>query len=223
MSPRREAVPEEETRFEGTVERDVADDVGDDLDTFIEEVGEEDDDADDTDDTEDTSAAKPRAAAEVDNREMDATRLYLSEIGFSPLLTAEQEVTLARRALAGDGEARRVSYVLTDGGFGIGYVETAPEDQDRTSVSYGPGAGMMGELVAAWLGPDPELLEDDSLDPGQVVVFGDEVNDHEMLTWAGTGVAMGNAGEVTKSIADHVTASNDLDGVAAFLESALFS
>ncbi|MCB1272200.1 MAG: LCP family protein [Microthrixaceae bacterium] len=71
---------------------------------------------------------------------------------------------------AGDGEARRVSYVLTDGGFGIGYVETAPEDQDRTSVSYGPGAGMMGELVAAWLGPDPELLEDDSLDPGQVVV-----------------------------------------------------
>ncbi|MEZ5283111.1 MAG: Cof-type HAD-IIB family hydrolase [Acidimicrobiales bacterium] len=55
------------------------------------------------------------------------------------------------------------------------------------------------------------------------VVFGDEVNDHEMLTWAGTGVAMGNAGEVTKSIADHVTASNDLDGVAAFLESALFS
>ncbi|MCA8966943.1 MAG: RNA polymerase sigma factor RpoS, partial [Planctomycetes bacterium] len=38
---------------------------------------------------------------------MDATRLYLSEIGFSPLLTAEQEVSLARRALAGDGEARK--------------------------------------------------------------------------------------------------------------------
>ncbi|MEM7018892.1 MAG: RNA polymerase sigma factor RpoS [Pseudomonadota bacterium] len=37
---------------------------------------------------------------------MDATRLYLNEIGFSNLLTAEEEVTLARRARDGDQEAR---------------------------------------------------------------------------------------------------------------------
>ncbi|MEZ5238417.1 MAG: LCP family protein [Microthrixaceae bacterium] len=71
---------------------------------------------------------------------------------------------------AGDGEARRVSYVLSEGGFGIGYVETAPEEQRHTSVSYGSGAEEMGDLVAAWLGPDPDVEEDDSLDPGQVVV-----------------------------------------------------
>jgi RNA polymerase nonessential primary-like sigma factor len=37
----------------------------------------------------------------------DATRLYLSEIGFSPLLTAEEEVYFARRALRGDEAARK--------------------------------------------------------------------------------------------------------------------
>ena len=37
----------------------------------------------------------------------DATRLYLKEIGFSPLLTAEQEVYYARKAQRGDAAARR--------------------------------------------------------------------------------------------------------------------
>lgn len=39
--------------------------------------------------------------------EMDATRLYLSEIGFSPLLTAEQEVHYARLTQAGEESGRR--------------------------------------------------------------------------------------------------------------------
>lgn len=38
---------------------------------------------------------------------MDATQLYLGEIGFSPLLTAEEEVYYARRALRGDKAARK--------------------------------------------------------------------------------------------------------------------
>jgi RNA polymerase nonessential primary-like sigma factor len=38
---------------------------------------------------------------------LDATRLYLSEIGFSPLLSAEEEVYFARRALRGDEAARK--------------------------------------------------------------------------------------------------------------------
>lgn len=50
------------------------------------------------------------------------------------------------------------------------------------------------------------------------IAFGDEINDHEMLQWAGTGVAMGNATESTKAIADAVTESNDNDGVATYLE-----
>lgn len=38
---------------------------------------------------------------------MDATQLYLNEIGFSPLLSAQEEVYFARRALSGDDAARK--------------------------------------------------------------------------------------------------------------------
>ena len=40
-------------------------------------------------------------------RVLDATQLYLGEIGYSPLLTAEEEVFFARRALKGDIPSRR--------------------------------------------------------------------------------------------------------------------
>jgi RNA polymerase nonessential primary-like sigma factor len=53
-----------------------------------------------------------RGAAEpylkpLDREGPDATRLYLAEIGFSPLLTAEEEVNFARRAHRGDEAARK--------------------------------------------------------------------------------------------------------------------
>lgn len=40
-------------------------------------------------------------------KNLDATQLYLNEIGFSPLLTAEEEVYYARKALRGDAAARK--------------------------------------------------------------------------------------------------------------------
>ena len=38
---------------------------------------------------------------------MDATQIYLSEIGFSPLLTAEEEVFYSKKALKGDVSSRK--------------------------------------------------------------------------------------------------------------------
>lgn len=52
----------------------------------------------------------------------------------------------------------------------------------------------------------------------QVMAFGDAENDAEMLSFAGIGVAMGNAAEILKQIADMVTASNAEDGVAQAIE-----
>lgn len=40
-------------------------------------------------------------------KNLDATQIYLNEIGFSPLLSAEEEVYFARKALKGDGAARK--------------------------------------------------------------------------------------------------------------------
>ncbi|MEZ9130813.1 RNA polymerase sigma factor RpoS [Vibrio breoganii] len=44
---------------------------------------------------------------DASTKNLDATQLYLGEIGFSPLLTAEEEVLYARRALRGDEAARK--------------------------------------------------------------------------------------------------------------------
>lgn len=52
----------------------------------------------------------------------------------------------------------------------------------------------------------------------QVIAFGDQTNDIEMIEYAGVGVAMGNAIDPLKNVADEVTQSNEDDGIKAFLE-----
>jgi Cof subfamily protein (haloacid dehalogenase superfamily) len=51
----------------------------------------------------------------------------------------------------------------------------------------------------------------------QMIAIGDNENDYSMIKFAGLGVAMGNAEEFIKNIADYVTATNDEDGVAKVL------
>ena len=51
-----------------------------------------------------------------------------------------------------------------------------------------------------------------------IIAFGDDLADVGMLKMCGTGVAMGNAIEDIKDIADIVIGSNDEDGIARFLE-----
>lgn len=50
-----------------------------------------------------------------------------------------------------------------------------------------------------------------------VIAFGDDTNDIEMLRAAGIGVSMANAQEAVKSMADAITGTNDADGVAQWL------
>ena len=51
----------------------------------------------------------------------------------------------------------------------------------------------------------------------QMMAFGDGHNDATMLQYAGLGIAMGNAVQDLKDIADDVTLSNNDDGIAASL------
>jgi RNA polymerase nonessential primary-like sigma factor len=79
-----EASAEEESESEGEEERE----------TVVEAAAAADADESDSE-------------AEETYVQADATRLYLKEIGFSPLLTAEEEVYFARKAQRGDAAARR--------------------------------------------------------------------------------------------------------------------
>ncbi|TNC92829.1 RNA polymerase sigma factor RpoS [Thalassolituus sp.] len=55
----------------------------------------------------DSGQEDERFAADTSGKTLDATQMYLNEIGFSPLLSAEEEVHYARLARKGDEMGRR--------------------------------------------------------------------------------------------------------------------
>lgn len=66
------------------------------------------------------------------------------------------------------------------------------------------------------------LLTHLGLERESLMAFGDGFNDLSMIQFAGQGVAMANAVEEVKSIADFVTTSNEEDSIAQALEQLLF-
>ena len=56
------------------------------------------------------------------------------------------------------------------------------------------------------------------VNPEDVIAIGDNINDKEMIEYAGLGVCMGQSTPVIKEISDMITDSNNEDGVAKILE-----
>jgi Cof subfamily protein (haloacid dehalogenase superfamily) len=67
------------------------------------------------------------------------------------------------------------------------------------------------------------ILQTYGISAEEVIAFGDNPNDIEMLHLAGMGIAMANAHEEVKAAADYITLSNMEDGVAVALENFLFN
>ncbi len=86
---------------------------------------------------------------------------------------------------------------LVDGGF---------SNLEFTKAGVSKATGL--HMLAEYLGVPME----------QVLAVGDSGNDVEMLQAAGIGVAMGNALDSVKAVANDVTRTNDEDGVAAVIE-----
>jgi len=63
-----------------------------------------------------------------------------------------------------------------------------------------------------------ELAESLHIDSKQVIAIGDNMNDLDMIRYAGCGAAVANAVDALKEAADFVTVSNDDDGVAEVIE-----
>lgn len=94
-------------------------------------------------------------------------------------------------------------------------VERLDDVYITSSVAHYLEFGCAGASKAAGLRALAERLH---LTPAQIAAFGDADNDWEMVTFAGVGVAMGNACSCLKEAADILTASNDEDGVAEVVE-----
>lgn len=100
------------------------------------------------------------------------------------------------------------------------------EIQDRLQQSFGQQVNLFTSKTtylevmdkkASKLNAVRTLMERYRLKQPEIIAIGDNFNDMEMIEFAGMGVAMGNAPEAIKSIADYVTATNNEDGVAQAL------
>ena len=62
------------------------------------------------------------------------------------------------------------------------------------------------------------LKEKMSIQTEEIVTIGDNMNDKKMIENAGLGIAMGQSSPVVKEVANHVTSSNNEEGVAQVLD-----
>jgi Cof subfamily protein (haloacid dehalogenase superfamily) len=74
----------------------------------------------------------------------------------------------------------------------------------RKGVSKGSGMKILSEYF--------------NIKRDEIIAIGDSGNDVSMIEFAGLGVAMGNAMEQAKQVADYVTDTNDNDGVAKVID-----
>ena len=108
MSPRKPSGPRKKSKSPGATRRGrrSIEETDDEVASVVD--GEEEvDEEQEPPEVEAEDADEDSSSADDDYAQADATRLYLKEIGFSPLLTAEEEVYYARRAQKGDAAARR--------------------------------------------------------------------------------------------------------------------
>lgn len=87
-----------------------------------------------------------------------------------------------------------------------------------------PSGIEMAEIAAAGVSKSTGLeivCQRYGFERSEVMVFGDGLNDVEMLRWAGRSVAMSNGAPAVLEAADLVAPSNEEDGVAVVLEALL--
>ncbi len=82
-----------------------------DSDDLVDELDQQDEEDSDNEVDEFMNSSRGRGSAThqdlMNAKSLDATQIYLNEIGFSPLLSAEEEVYFSRLALKGDDAARK--------------------------------------------------------------------------------------------------------------------
>ncbi|RLQ93581.1 HAD family hydrolase [Falsibacillus albus] len=89
--------------------------------------------------------------------------------------------------------------------------------QEAEVIDWNDGFEILAPKVSKW-SAIKSLLEEHGISPKEAAAIGDGPNDIEMLRNIGTGVAMGNAGDQVKAVADFITGHHENDGLAEFIE-----
>lgn len=97
-----------------------------------------------------------------------------------------------------------------------------PADQAKINSIYAPNYGLhvvecFSPVVNKWYGIT-QLAGRLGIGADQIAAVGDDINDLEMIRYAGLGVAMGNAIPPVKAVSACETHTNDENGVAALIE-----
>lgn len=92
----------------------------------------------------------------------------------------------------------------------------------ETTVAVSSMLELLPKGMNKWIGLQ-SLLKSMNLSYRSCMAIGDGSNDYEMIKNAAVGVAMGNAVEEVKSVADYVVSSNDNDGIAEAFEKLILS
>lgn len=96
-------------------------------------------------------------------------------------------------------------------------VEKALTADTYMTVAEGKLVQIMSTAATKWNGIKT-MLEAFGVRPGEAVYFGDDNDDIEPIKNCGVGVAVSNAIDEVLDAADYITDSNDMDGVAQYIE-----
>lgn len=89
------------------------------------------------------------------------------------------------------------------------------------TVANGRLIQIMSKSVTKWNGVKA-MLDISNISAEETAYFGDDFDDIEPIRMCGVGVAVSNAIDEVKAVADHIAESNDEDGVAKFIEGMIF-
>ena len=117
---------------------------------------------------------------------------------YSPNPTPEDESFI--RQLLTDG----LYLVITSDGANGSLLQIMNRDATKSKA--------VAELARLW-----------NIAPSEIAAFGDELNDIDMLTHAGIGIAMENALDEIKAVSNFICPSNDEDGLAKWIETNILS
>ena len=97
------------------------------------------------------------------------------------------------------------------------FVQKQLTDDLYYTIAHGYLLQIMSMSATKWNGIKA-MLDICNCSPNDTIYFGDDQDDVEPIKLCGCGVAVSNGVDEVKAVADHITESNDEDGVAKLIE-----